>query len=405
MLKQAVYRIKKIYHFFKTLVGAALPANIKYGFPSSRVKIIIITGTDGKTTSSTLLYHVLQEAGKKVALISTVAAYIGDKQIDTGFHVTTPTPWQLQKLIQQAVTAKCEYLILEATSQGIYQYRTWGIRPQIAGVTNITQDHFDYHLNFQNYLNAKLGKISQAKQIILNKDDASFDLLSQKLKSKKGELLTYSSKDKLPEEIDRSISHRFGQSYNQMNARLVWKISQLLDVDQTDFVMAIKHFPPIPGRMQEIENKIDRKIIVDFAHTPNGLREVLQSLQKQNKSGKLIAVYGCAGLRDANKRPQMGQIGVELADSVIFTAEDPRTEDVWSIIRQMKEQLTQNHKKILSIPDRYQAIAFAINDLSHPGDTILIAGKGHEQSMCYGKKEYRWSDVDAVGDILKDLKK
>jgi UDP-N-acetylmuramoyl-L-alanyl-D-glutamate--2,6-diaminopimelate ligase len=190
-----------------------------------------------------------------------------------------------------------------------------------------------------------------------------------------------------------------------MNARLVWKISELLSVDQTDFCMSVKHFPPIPGRMQEIKNNLGKRIIVDFAHTPNGLKQALTSLQQQKKGGKLIAVYGSAGLRDVAKRPMMGQIGTELADQVVFTAEDPRTENVWTIIRQMKENLTTGHHKIHSIPDRFEAISFAIKSLSKSGDIILIAGKGHEQSICYGKKEYSWNDVDSVKSILNHLGK
>lgn len=401
MLKQLIYRGKKIYHFFKTLLGSAIPANIKFSFPSRQLKVIIITGTDGKTTSATLLYHVLQEAGKKVALISTVAAYIGEKEIDTGFHVTTPTPWQLQKLLKKVVKEDCEFVILETTSQGIYQYRTWGITPFIAGVTNITHDHFDYHLNYQNYLHAKLSKIIQASHIVINKDDQSFTQLSQKLNKKKQQFITYSQKDKLPPDIGNAIKKRFSETYNQMNAHLVWKIAQMLEIDETDFILAVKHFPGVLGRMQEIPNKEGKTIIVDFAHTPNALKEVLTTLNQKKGSGTLIAVYGCAGLRDAKKRPQMGKIGVELADQVVFTAEDPRTEDVWSIIRQMKEQIMANHRKIHSIPDRFEAINFAIKTLAKKGDTIVIAGKGHEQSMCYGKKEYPWSDVKAVREILK----
>jgi UDP-N-acetylmuramoyl-L-alanyl-D-glutamate--2,6-diaminopimelate ligase len=157
--------------------------------------------------------------------------------------------------------------------------------------------------------------------------------------------------------------------------------------------------------MQFIKNDKNFKIVVDFAHTPQGLRSALTALRfimkKEKMPGKLIAVYGCAGLRDAIKRPMMGQIGVELADLLVFTAEDPRTEDIWSIIRQMKEALTSGHNKILSIPDRREAIHFAIQKLAKKGDLIAILGKGPEQSMCYGTTEIPWSDEKIVSEALK----
>ena len=157
--------------------------------------------------------------------------------------------------------------------------------------------------------------------------------------------------------------------------------------------------------MQEVSTKKPFRVVVDFAHTPNALKVSLislrQQLRKQKKQGKLIAVFGCAGLRDRAKRPMMGAVGAELADIAIFTAEDPRTEEVWSIIRQMKEQLLSGHNRVLSIADRRKAIEFALTVLAKPGDIVGIFGKGHEKSMCYGTIEYPWSDIQAVQEILE----
>ena len=190
-----------------------------------------------------------------------------------------------------------------------------------------------------------------------------------------------------------------------MNARLVTKMALELGLTETEVAQAMKTFEGVPGRMQEVANKKGIKIIIDFAHTPQGLEAALtslrQMLQKSNKKGRLIVVHGSAGLRDPNKRPMMGKISTDLADLVVFTAEDPRTEDVWSIIRQMKEQLKTNHNKVVSIIDRQEAINFAIQKLAKKGDLVAILGKGPEKSMCYGTKELPWSDLEAVKNALK----
>lgn len=400
-LKQILYRIKRLYHFFKTGLFNGLVAEFKYGFPSKKLHVLAITGTDGKTTSSTMLYHVLKTVGKKVALISTVAAYIGDERIDTGFHVTTPTPAQLQKLMRRLVKEGYEYLVLETTSQGVYQFRTWGIFPLIAGVTNVAQDHFDYHLNYQNYLSAKALILRDSEKIILNKDDASYQPLKDILRVSESRILSYSVEHQNDPVIMKAIKNRFPENYNISNALLVVKFAKNLEVSDQDIIAGIESFTGIPGRMEEIKNNKGIRAIVDFAHTPQGLENALTALRAQTKRpGRLIAVYGCAGLRDALKRPMMGKIGTDIADFCVFTAEDPRTESVWSIIRQMKEQLTSNHDKIISIADRFDAIEFALTKLAKQGDTVVVLGKGHEQSMCYGNVEHPWDDREAVRKVL-----
>jgi UDP-N-acetylmuramoyl-L-alanyl-D-glutamate--2,6-diaminopimelate ligase len=405
MPSELIYRLKRPYHFFKTGLAKGLPARIKYRFPDKKLKIIAITGTDGKTTSSTLLYHLLQENGKKVALISTVGAYIGEQKIETGFHVTSPSPDQLFAFMRQMIQKETEYLVLEFTSQGAYQYRLFGIKPEIAGITNIDQDHFDYHLNYQNYLEAKASVMQKAKTVVLNEHDQSYYRLKKLFPSNKYNVLEYSQENKLTSKIEKAIKERFPERFNQNNARLVSTIALELGLDKDQISQSLISFEGVPGRMQFIENKKGIKIVVDFAHTPQGLRSALTALRfimkKHKMPGKLISVYGCAGLRDAIKRPMMGQIGVELADLVVFTAEDPRTEDVWSIIRQMKEALSEGHNKVVSIPNRQEAINFAINKLSKRGDLVAILGKGPEKSMCYGTEETPWSDEDTVKKALQ----
>lgn len=403
MYKQLLYKIKRPYHLIKTGLFNGLISEIKYKFPAKKLKIITITGTDGKTTSTTLLYHVLKTAKKKVGLLSTVAAYLGSKSIDTGFHVTSPQPSDLQKFMQTMVQKKYEYLILEVTSHGSYQYRDWGIKPILSGLTNIANEHLDYHVNYKEYLKAKVDVLKKAPTVVVNSDDYSYQFLTKTINN--SDMVTYSKDTQLPKKIQKSIQKKFPESYNQMNAKLVYALSKLIQVDDSDFIKAIDTFKGIPGRMEIISNKKRLNIIVDFAHTPQSLRSVLRTLKEQiNKkgtSGKLIAVFGCAGQRDVSKRSEMGQIGSELADISIFTAEDPRNEDIWAIIRQMKENLTKNHNKIISIANRGEAIEYAINKIARPGDIVAILGKGHEQSMCYSGVEYPWNDVTAVNEILE----
>lgn len=402
MLNLLVYKIKRPYHFIKTGLFNGLRAQIKYGFPAKDLKIITITGTDGKTTSSTLLYQVLKTAKKKVGLLTTVAAYLGKTAIDTGFHVTSPQPKDLQEFMRKMVDKKYEYLVLEVTSHGSYQYRDWGVQSNYSGVTNIAHEHLDYHINYSEYLKAKADILKKAGTVVLNADDQSYAPLKKELTQTN--IVTYSQNSQLPDKVARAIEKRFPESYNQMNAKLVYALSKLIGISDTDYIKAIASFKGIPGRMQEIPNKKRMKILVDFAHTPQGLKSVLRSLrdqmQKKKSKGRLIAVFGCAGQRDVSKRPIMGKIASELADYAIFTAEDPRDEDIWSIIRQMKEQLTENHNKVISIAERGEAIEYAIQDLAKPGDTVVVLGKGHEQSMCYNSIEYPWNDVTAIQEIL-----
>ena len=404
-----LYKLKRPYHFVKTGLLKGLPAQFKYKFPNRQLTVICITGTDGKTTSSTLLYSVLKAADKKVALLSTVAAYIGDEAIDTGFHVTTPDPEKIQAFMRRMVDEGYDYLILEATSHGIYQYRLWGVEPKIVGITNITLEHLDYHITHDLYVAAKASLAKKAKVAVINADDEmSFSKLKKELKDADTRVETYSSQDELPRGVQSAITNRFSEPYNQMNSRLVYRMSQALDISDKEFIKGIQEFKGVPGRMESLGQFQGAEIIVDFAHTPKALEEVLFALQykirRQNKNGKLIAVFGAAGLRDWKKRPMMGRIGAELADIAILTAEDPRTEDVWAIIRQMKSNLGEYQDKVLSFGDRAEAIQFALDHFAEPHNIIGIFGKGHEKTMNFGKEEFPWSDQEAVKKIMNGKK-
>jgi len=403
-----MYKLKRVYHFFKTGLLRGFLSELKYKFPARKLKIIAITGTDGKTTSSTIMYYVLKAAGKKVALVTTVAAYIGDEEIDTGFHVTTPDAAEVQRFLRKMVRLGIEYVVIETTSHGLYQHRLWGVHPLVAGYTNITHEHLDYHITYIEYVAAKALLAKAAQHVVVNADDTtSYRELKKQLPERAQDFFTYSLADKLPPQVTHAITTRFDQVYNQSNSRLVYTIAKILKIDDQAFISGIQHFPGVPGRMQTVGKVKNIEVIVDFAHTPNALGSALKALRKrmnQSKSkGRLIAVFGCAGLRDIQKRPMMGKVAAEIADFALFTAEDPRTEDVWSIIRQMKQDLETYHHKVLSIADRKEAIFFAIQELAKPGDIVGIFGKGHEKSMAYGTVESPWSDTAVAQEALFSL--
>lgn len=379
--------LKNLYHFL-----IASLATIRFQAPSAGLTVIGVTGTDGKTTTATVIYHLLKSAGRKTALISTVAAYIGSQEIDTGFHVTSPDPWQLQRLLRRIKDQGYQYLVLEATSHGLDQHRFLGINFSIGVVTNITHEHLDYHGSYHRYFKAKTKLFASSHTAIINQQDQSF-LPLRRLLSPRMEVLPY-SESTLHGSVKASIIRRFPEPYNQLNATAAVLAVSSLGIKDSQLIPALKSFPGVKGRMEIIPNRLGIKVVVDFAHTPNALREALLALRPQTK-GKLIAVFGSAGARDFDKRAMMGKIGSELADEVILTAEDPRHESVHTIITQMVSGITTNHGHTHRQPDRQQAINFALS-LAKPGDTVGIFGKGHERSLCFGNQEIPWSDQQAA---------
>lgn len=379
--------VKNLYH-----LSQAVFANLYFKFPSRGLTIIGVTGTDGKTTTSTLIYQILKTSGVKVALISTVAAYIGNEELDTGFHVTSPDPWSLQKLLVKIKKLGYRYVVLEATSHGLDQHRLFGIQPYMAVLTNITHEHLDYHKTYKRYVKAKSKLFKDVKIAVLNHEDKSFNLVKKYLDSKT-RIIAYTEKS-TPHRIRSLIRKKFPEHYNKLNATAASLACAQIGILEENILKGLKNFEGIPGRMEFIKNNKKIKAIVDFAHTPNALENALKTLSK-SKTGRLIAVFGCAGLRDVSKRPMMGKIASELADEVVMTAEDPRTESVWSIIDQMMSNVKKNIGHIHKIPDRGEAIKFAVS-IAKAGDTVAVFGKGHEKSMCYGTIEYPWSDQEAL---------
>lgn len=389
----------------------AVAANVFYGFPSKKLTIIGVTGTDGKTTTSTILYHLLHENGYKVALISTVSAKIGDQDIDTGFHVTSPDHFPLQKLLRQIVDKGYTHVVLEVTSHGLDQHRFGGISFEGGIVTNVTEDHLDYHKTWDKYLKAKAKLFDETKFAVLNAEDKSFDYLKN---NAKGQVITYGQSIGDWNLENFKFNLKILGQFNYLNSLAASAAANRLGVSKENIKKSLASFEGVNGRMQVMQND-PFTVIVDFAHTPNALKTALLELNKIKK-GKLISIFGCAGQRDKNRR-KMGFESAKMADITIITAEDPRTEGVekisqeiagWSEKGGAKEVIQSNlmtDKNInfpvyVKIADRKKAIDFALG-LAKKGDVIGIFGKGHEKSMCYGTEELSWSDQDVVRGLLK----
>ena len=412
--------VKNIYHLFQAAV-----ATVIYGFPSRNIKIIGVTGTDGKTTTVSLLYHILKSAGYKVSMISTVNAIVGEARFDTGFHVTTPSPFEIQKFLRMMVKAGSEYAVLEITSHSLDQNRVAFVNFAEAIITNVTNEHLDYHGSYDKYLRSKAKILNAVKYRILNADDESFkklsslgsgkmlsvgtkegvDFLAKDVKSTQNRLdFNIQTKYKDVETQSVSVSTPLRGEFNVQNILLAVACAKTLDVVDKEITKALKDFPGVEGRMENIDEGQKFQVIVDFAHTPNSLEKALKSLKNITRN-KLICVFGSAGERDIGKRPEMGRVAADGCDITILTGEDPRHESVGAIINQIAfgvEQkggvLNQNYWKI---PDRSRAIEKAIGLLANDGDTVAIFGKGHEKSMSIDGVEYPWSDQMAARNSLQ----
>jgi UDP-N-acetylmuramoyl-L-alanyl-D-glutamate--2,6-diaminopimelate ligase len=407
-----------------------------FGNPSRRLILIGVTGTDGKTTTVNLIFHILRRAGLRAGMIGTVGAVIGDRELDTGFHVTTPDAPALQEYLAQMVAAGLTHCVMEVTSHGLAQQRVAGCDFDIAALTNITHEHLDYHGTFETYRAVKGGLFAglgaaprkpgaPEPLAVLNADDPAFDYLRERTKAR---IATYGlrapadfsaadirhSADGLRMTI-RSAGREFplaarlrgGFDPENILAAAAVCIGGL-GIDPAAAAAAIADMPGVPGRMESIAAGQDFLAIVDFAHTPNALRRALETARTMvSAGGRVIAVFGAAGLRDREKRRRMAATGVELADTTVLTAEDPRTESLAAILAEMaagaQARGGAEGKNFHRIPDRGEALRFAVR-AARRGDVVIACGKGHEQSMCFGEVEYPWDDRLAMRAVLAELR-
>jgi UDP-N-acetylmuramoyl-L-alanyl-D-glutamate--2,6-diaminopimelate ligase len=394
-------RIKNVFH-----AGEAIGGNIIYGFPGKKLKIIGVTGTDGKTTTTSLIYHILRNGGKKVSMMSTVSARLAGTDYDTGFHVTTPGRHMVPKYLGMSVKNGDEYFVLEMTSHAIDQNRAYGIQFEAGLITNVTHEHLDYHKTYDNYVQAKTKLLLRSKIAIANHDDGSYPYIKAIMDKKEKPLLSYGIVQR--SDFMTSIAAHFPSDipqFNKYNYLAAYSVCKSLGIEENVIFEAMKTYELPQGRIDKVFDG-DFKVIVDFAHTPNALDQILGATKHQMSSGKrLIHVFGAAGLRDRSKRPLMGESSGKWADNVIITEEDYRIEDPVEIAESIAEGLIKHQfelsddlsfpKKYSIIIDRQKAIAKAI-EIARTGDVVLITGKGHEKSLCRGKKEYPWNDREAI---------
>jgi UDP-N-acetylmuramoyl-L-alanyl-D-glutamate--2,6-diaminopimelate ligase len=422
-----------------------------HDYPSRKMIVIGVTGTDGKTTTCTLIHSILQVAtGGGAGLISTVAAYIGDQIMDTGFHVTTPGAPQIQAFLAQMVKQGLTHCVIEMTSHGLAQGRLNGIDLDVAVLTNLTHEHLDYHGSFEAYRAAKgrmfemLGKSYkkssyEQKTSIINADDpnaAFFERISNlngavswkyglEMRDEYYQLPSryfYVDNPKYnPSEIECDIirykESSGGMGWGHVRSGLIGEFNlrnmlaaaaaanALAGVNYSHVEKGIASVRAIPGRMERINEGQNYMAIVDFAHTPNALENALKAGRQMLQPGqRLIAVFGSAGLRDREKRRLMAEVSAQLADCTILTAEDPRTEALDDILETMAQACISKGgvegKTFVRVPDRGAALYCACQT-AQPGDMVIACGKGHEQSMCFGTIEYPWDDREALRAAIR----
>lgn len=434
------------------------------GYPARKLVMIGVTGTDGKTTTSTLIHSILTSAGLKAGLISTVGAVIGDSTLDTGLHVTTPDAPALQGYLARMVAAGFTHCVLETTSHGWAQRRTDACEFDVGVITNVTHEHLDYHGTYEAYRAAKARLLSVLalaarkpgveKCAVLNADDESFGPLSAVFD---GRRLSYSQHlvaradftalrpafqadgmgfdVRTPSGVIAGVRTPFFGRFMISNilAALAATVGAL-GIAPDSARSGIAALTGVPGRLERIDLGQPFTAIVDFAHTPNALRRVLETCREMTAdrgrrtadtqvdggsavrglpsavSSRVIAVFGSAGLRDVEKRRMMAEVSAELADISVLTAEDPRTESLDAILEMMAfgarlkgavEGAAEGHS-FFRVPDRGDALRLAVR-LARPGDIVIACGKGHEQSMCFGTVEHPWDDRVALRAALAEL--
>jgi UDP-N-acetylmuramoyl-L-alanyl-D-glutamate--2,6-diaminopimelate ligase len=404
-----------------------------YGYPARRMTVIGVTGTDGKTTTANLIYQILLKAGIPVGIISTVNAMIGSEAYDTGFHVTTPRAPEVQQYLSRMVAAGLTHVILEATSHGLSQHRVTGCEFDIGVLTNITHEHLDQHGSFEAYRDAKASLFTGlanrvdkpngvAPLAVLNSDDDSYEYLRERVSVRKIDYSTNTGAEVWADNIRHEsdglyfvangpgfcvpvYSHIMGL-FNVSNCLAALSATVLgLGIDAEVASQGIANLRGVPGRMEQISMGQKFIAIVDFAHTPNALKQALKAARAMT-AGRVIAVFGSAGLRDREKRRLMAEVAAELADVSVLTAEDPRTESLEDILEEMAQGAVSRGgtegKTFFRIPDRGEAIREAVR-MAKPGDLVIACGKGHEQSMCFGTVEYAWDDRIAMRAAVAEL--
>lgn len=394
---------------------AVMAANF-YGNPSEKLTLVGITGTNGKTTTATLLYRMFTAMGYSCGLLSTIANYVGSK--GTEAVNTTSDPLTINSLLNEMVEAGCAYCFMEVSSIGVEQERVTGLRFKAGIFSNLTHDHLDYHRTFAEYLRCKklfFDNLDPQAWAITNIDDRNGRVMVQNTKAK---VVTYSLRS-IADHTCRIMEHSFEGmllrmdgveawtsligKHNAYNLLAIYTTAVTLGADPEEVLVAMSTLKPAPGRLENIRGPRDLSVIIDYAHTPDALENVLKTLRETAPDRELICLFGCGGDRDKTKRPEMAAIAQKLADRVIVTSDNSRTEPTAEIMADIKAGLDiSGRARTLFIEDREEAIRTAVM-IAGQGATILLAGKGHETYQIIGTEKRHFDEKEIVQDIFSTI--
>lgn len=395
----------------------AVVAKNFYGDPTSCIKLVGVTGTNGKTSIATLLYRLFSNFGYECGLISTIANYVGKKRYET--INTTPGPIELNRLLAEMVESGCEYCFMEVSSHALDQKRTEGLKFAGAIFTNLTHDHLDYHRTFANYLAAKkklFDGLNTDAFALTNEDDKNGRIMLQNCKARQYGYSCRNAADFKCRIIEKNIDGtllningkeiwcRFIGLHNAYNITAVYGAAVLLGMKEEEVAVEVSRLTAVSGRLEYFKGSNDIIAAVDYAHTPDALENVLKTLKDLNPAGDLICVFGCGGNRDKTKRPEMGAIAGKYADKIVVTSDNPRFEDPVAIINDIKEGMDIKARcKSNFIPDRQEAVRIAILN-AKPGSIILVAGKGHEDYQIINGVKHHLDDKELIKNAFEELK-
>jgi UDP-N-acetylmuramoyl-L-alanyl-D-glutamate--2,6-diaminopimelate ligase len=397
----------------------AIIASNFYENPSSELTLIGITGTNGKTTIATLLAKQFQRAGYKSGLISTIIIKIREKEVPTTH--TTPDSLMINKVLREMVDQGVSHCFMEVISNGINQKRTTGLVFKGGVFTNLTHDHLDYHPTFASYRDVKKSFFDQLPSTafaLVNLDDKNGAVMLQNTKAKKYGYALKTEADYKARILENQfhglllnidgneVWTKLIGSFNAYNLLAIYATADILGVDREENLRILSELDNVSGRFQHLVSKGGINAIIDYAHTPDALKNVLETINSiRTFNEQVITVVGCGGDRDKSKRPKMGNIASSLSNQVVFTSDNPRSEDPEQIIKEIESGVKpENYKKTISIVDRKQAIKTACK-LAHEGDIILVAGKGHETYQIIGDRKTGFDDFEITNQLLTELKK
>jgi len=394
----------------------ALCADNFFGHPSGKLQLVGITGTNGKTTTVTLLYHMFRSLGYECGLLSTIANYVGTKRSETAN--TTADPITINSLLAQMAEAGCQYCFMEVSSIGLEQERTAGLEFAAGIFSNLTHDHLDYHKTFAEYIRCKklfFDSLGKGAVAIINADDKNGSVMVQNCDAK---IMTYSCRGAadhrckvIEESFDGMLLRidgteawtRLTGKHNAYNILAIYCTALALGTPADEALLAISKLSPAPGRLETINGPKGITAVIDYAHTPDALENVLQTLRDIAPERELVCLFGCGGDRDRSKRPEMAAVAERLADRIFVTSDNCRTEDPDAIIEEIKTGFSpKGILKAICITDRREAIKAAIT-MAKPASTILIAGKGHETYQIIGTVKHHFDEREIINGIFEQL--